>query len=198
MHPVHKFYIPDGSWVVESLTSYCQTYGIGNAEITGMGSITNVWVLLDPNGKNKVRKFSAGPSYEMTSLLGNVTLRQGMPKFDRSALPKLPYPQIDATVPTYNCYAHLHVTFAKPDMSIWGGHLLDAQVSIGVEIVVHPMAGPACVPGLAGDRIPADCVKDVDVTIPPYGKFSNWDQRFWYPPSVPAKKRGSRTPQRPA
>jgi predicted DNA-binding protein with PD1-like motif len=188
MNTIHKLYIPAGQWVVESLTGFCQAHGIGNAGITGMGSITNVWVLLDPNGAMVVRNFSAGPSYEMTSLLGNVTLRQGMPRFDRTAIATGKYPQMDSTVPTYNCYAHLHVTFANPDLSISGGHLVDAQVSIGVEIVVQPMAGPACVPGLSGDRIPADCVTDNLVTIPPYGTFSNWDQRFWYPPPGLGKK----------
>ena len=46
----HKLYVPAGNWLVASLTSFCQTRKIGNATFTGIGSITNVWVLLDPNG----------------------------------------------------------------------------------------------------------------------------------------------------
>jgi predicted DNA-binding protein with PD1-like motif len=182
MSDVNKLYIPAGAWVVATLTSFCQARGIGNADIAGIGSITNVWLLLDPDGTLVVRNFSAGPSYEMTSLLGNVTLRQGMPMFDPSGLPTGAYPQIDKSVQTYNCYVHVHATFANPDMSISGGHLLDAQVSIGAEIVVRSMAGAACAPGLSGNQIPADCVTDIGVAVPPYGVFSNWDQRFWYPP----------------
>jgi predicted DNA-binding protein with PD1-like motif len=127
MSDVNKLYIPAGAWVVATLTSFCQARGIGNADIAGIGSITNVWLLLDPDGTLVVRNFSAGPSYEMTSLLGNVTLRQGMPMFDPSGLPTGAYPQIDKSVQTYNCYVHVHATFANPDMSISGGHLLDGK-----------------------------------------------------------------------
>jgi hypothetical protein len=84
----------------------------------------------------------------------------------------------------------VHVTFANPDMSISGGHLLDARVSIGAEIVVRAMAEPACVPGLRAGGIPADCVVDVNVSVPPFGVFSNWDPRFWYPPAVPGADEG--------
>src|SRR5262245_58821918 len=87
MSAVHKLYLPANNWVVATLTAFCQARGIGNAEISGIGSITNIWVLLDPNSTPIVRNFSAGPSYEMTSLLGNVTLRQGIPLFDPSGLP---------------------------------------------------------------------------------------------------------------
>src|SRR5207247_193680 len=110
--------IPAGEWLIAGLTSYCQIHGIGNADIVGIGSITNIWVLLDPDGTPVVRNFSAGPSYEMTSLLGNVTLRQGLPQFDPAGLPSGAYPQIDKSVQTYNSYVHAHVTFANPDMSI--------------------------------------------------------------------------------
>jgi predicted DNA-binding protein with PD1-like motif len=181
MDGTYKIYIPAGEWLVANITSYCQTHGIGNADIVGIGSITNVWVLLDPNGTPVVRNFSAGPSYEMTSLLGNVTLRQGLPRFDPAGLPTGGYPQIDTSIPTYNAYVHAHVMFANPDMSISGGHLLDAQVSIGGEIVLRTMAGPQCVPGITAGEIPADCVSDVSVTVQPYGTFFNWAQSFWYP-----------------
>ena len=182
MSDVHKVYVPAGNWLVQSLTNYCQSQRIGNAEITGIGSITDVWVLLDPDGTPIVRNFSAGPSYEMTSLLGNVTLRQGMPVFDRTKLSSGVYPQFDTTEATYNCYVHSHVMFANPDMSASGGHLLDAQVSIGAEIVIRTMAGATCQPGLLADQIPPDCVMDASITVPPYGVFSNWDPRFWYRP----------------
>jgi predicted DNA-binding protein with PD1-like motif len=187
----YKVYVPAGNWLVASLTTYCQAQGIGNAELTGIGSITNVWLLVNPNGNPIVRNFNANPSYEMTSLVGNVTLRQGVPVFDPSRLPSGAYPQFDPRVQTYNCYVHSHVTFANPDMSITGGHLLDARVTIGAEIVVRPMAAPACVPGLFQGAIPADCVMNINVTVPPFGTFSNWDRRFWYPLGGPEDDEGA-------
>jgi predicted DNA-binding protein with PD1-like motif len=191
MSEVHKIYIPAGQWIVANLTAYCQAHGIGNADIVGIGSITNVWVMLDPDGKPIVRNFPA-PSYEMTSLIGNVTLRQGLPQFNPSGLPAGGYPQMDSSVQTFNAYVHAHVTFANPDMSISGGHLLDAQASIEAEIVLRTMAGPLCVPGITADQIPADCVSDVSVTVPPFGTFANWSQSFWYPPPA-AKPSGDKS-----
>src|SRR5262249_39905636 len=134
----HKIYIPAGNWIVASITAYCQANGIGNADIVGIGSITNVWVMLDPSGTPVIKNFASG-SYEMTSLVGNVTLRQGMPRFDPSGLSTGAYPQIDASVRTYNAYLHAHVTFANPDMTISGGHLLDALASIEAEVVIRSM-----------------------------------------------------------
>jgi predicted DNA-binding protein with PD1-like motif len=181
MTDVFKVYVPAGNWLVSTLTYYCQVEGIGNAEIAGIGSITDIWVLVNPDGTPVVKNFSASPSYEMTSLIGNVTLRQGAPTFDPASLPSGAYPRFDTTVPAYNCYLHSHVTFANPDMSISGGHLLDAQVSIGAEVVIRAMAAPACAPGLVAGQIPADCVTNAAVTVPPLGTFFNWDRRFWYP-----------------
>lgn len=179
---VYKLYIPSGHWIVETLTRYCMENGIGNAEVGGIGSIGNVWTLVDPAGTPVVKLSDAEPSYEMTSFVANVTLRQGLAQFDRSKLPSGAYPQFDSSVETYNCYVHAHVMFADAAMMIWGGHLLDAQITIGAELVVRPLAGSACVPGLLQGDIPADCVFDEPVPVPPFGTFSNWNTAFWYPP----------------
>jgi predicted DNA-binding protein with PD1-like motif len=176
-----KVYIPQGNWVVATLSAYCFKYGIGNAAISAIGSITDIWVLVHPAEEPVVRNWPAGTSYEMTALTGNIALRQGRPEFDPAGLATGQYPQFDTSVPALNPYIHVHVTFADGDMSIWGGHLLDAMVSIGAEIFLLPTAAAACEPGLMGPP-PADCVTSVPVTAPPYGTFSNWDQRFWFPP----------------
>lgn len=178
-----KLYVPAGGWVVKSVTEFCEQHDLGNASVSGIGSITNIWVLINPDGKLVIKNFSAGPSYEMTSLLGNVTLRQGKAQFDPAGLSTGSYPQFDDSDSTLNSYAHLHVTFANPDMSISGGHLLDAQVSIGAELIITPMASDNCVPGLDQGDIPAGCVFNEPVNVAPYGTFYNWDQRFWFTPT---------------
>lgn len=177
----HKIYVPAGNWVVESITDFCASNNIANAEVTGIGSLTNIWVLVNPNGDLNVRNFG-GISYEMTSLVGNVVLRQGAALFDKQGLPTGMYPQFDTAMPTLNPYLHVHVTFANPDMSISGGHLLDTQVSIGVEAVIRTMADADCVPGIWPGDIPPGCIYSTPVTIEPFGTLSEWDQRFWYPP----------------
>lgn len=183
----YKIYIPAGNWVAESITEFCASNNIGNAEITGIGSLTNIWVLVNPNGNLVVKNFG-DISYEMTSLVGNVVLRPGVAVFDKQDLPSGEYPQFDTTVPTLNPYLHVHLTFANPDMSISGGHLLDSQVSIGVEAVIRTMASVQCAPELSPSGLPPDCIYSVPVTVEPYGTFYNWDERFWYPPSPSNKE----------
>jgi len=63
-----------------------------------------------------------------------------------------------------------------------GGHLLDSQVSIGVEMVVRRTSSTDCVPGQIGP-FPPDCTYCIPVTVSPYGTFYVWDKRTWYPPS---------------
>lgn len=191
---VYKLYVPAGNWLVQTLTDYCMTVGIGNCDVTGIGSIGNVWTLVDPNGTPTVKLSDAEPSYEMTSFVANVTLRQGMPGFDQSQLPSGHYPQFDTSVATDNCYVHAHVTFADSNMAIWGGHLLDAWVTIGAELVLRTMAGPGCVPGIMQGNIPADCVYDEMVSVPPLGTFCNWNGSFWYPQGGAAKPFSSPEP----
>lgn len=173
-------YVPAGAWLVQSITAFCEMSGLGNAAVSGIGSITDIWVLLNPNGTLQVRNFTGPGSYEMTGLLGNVVLRQGVARFDLDTLPSGAYPTFDQSVDTLNPYAHLHATFALPDFSIAGGHLLDAQVSIGAELMLSPRRTSGCVAG-AADGLPPDCVVSEPVSVPPFGTFSNWDRRWWYP-----------------
>lgn len=180
MSGTHPVYVPAGSWLVATLTAYCSANGVGNAEVTGIGSLTNVWVLVNPDGTLVVKNYDAG-SYELTSLVGNVTVRQGVAVFEPSWLPSGAYPRFDPSVPTYNPYLHVHATFAQPDQTIAGGHLLDAQVSIGAEVFLRE-TGATCVPPVAAP-VPDGCISSVPVTVEPYGTFANWDERFWFPPA---------------
>ena len=185
-----KLYVPAGNWLVETLTDYCMANGIGNAEVGGIGSIGSVWTLVNPNGTPVVIESNDEASYEMTSLVGNVTLRQGRALFDRSQLNTGRYPQFDTAVKTYNCYAHVHVAFADSSMIVHGGHLLDAQITIGAELFVRPVAGSLCRPGIEKGAIPANCMFSEMVSVPPFGSFCNWDPRFWFPPPNQANNVG--------
>ena len=82
---------------------------------------------------------------------------------------------------TMNPYVHLHTTFANPDMSSLGGHLLDAQTSIGAKIVLKLIANSQCAPGIDKCNVSTGCVFSEPITVNPFGTFYNWDKRFWYP-----------------
>ena len=179
---LYPLYVPAGNWLAETVTAFCSDNGLGNVAVSGIGSITNVWVLLNPNGKIEVRNFPGPGSYEMTSLVGSVVLRQGVALFNKDGLPSGEYPQFDSSVQSLNPYAHMHATFAQPDFTIAGGHLLDAQVSIGAELMLLPRAVAECPPGSPPSPPPPDCILSEPVAVPPFGTFSNWDKRWWFPP----------------
>ena len=61
-----KLYVPAGQSLVESITNVCQCNAIGTADVCAIGSLTNIWVLINPDGSPSVRNFSTGPLYEMT------------------------------------------------------------------------------------------------------------------------------------
>jgi predicted DNA-binding protein with PD1-like motif len=174
-------YIPAGNWLVKTLTEYCSAARLGNVAVSGIGSITDIWMLLNPDGQLEVRNFPGPGSYEMTSLAGNVVLRQGVAQFNAGDLPSGAYPRFDRGVSSLNPYAHVHATFALPNFAIAGGHLLDAAVSIGAELWLSPLTTGACPPGSPPLPLPACCVVSEPVTVPPFGTFSNWDSRWWFP-----------------
>jgi len=43
-------YIPAGNRLVSTLTAYCLAARLSNVAVSGIGSIADVWVLLNPNG----------------------------------------------------------------------------------------------------------------------------------------------------
>jgi predicted DNA-binding protein with PD1-like motif len=180
MGDLRKVYVPAGNWLVATLSAWCAETGIANAMISGIGSITDVWAEVNSEGHPVPQNWPAGTSYEMTSLSGNVALRQGRPVYDPSRLASGAYPQWDATDPELNPFLHLHVTFADAKLAVTGGHLLDAQVSVGAEVFALVSADPDCTPPLTPPP-PDGCVTSVPVTVDPYGTFSNWDKRFWFP-----------------
>jgi len=66
---VYKLYIPAENWIAKTICDYCTANSIGNASISGIGSIKNIWILIN-DGKIRVKNFNDSPFYEMTSISG--------------------------------------------------------------------------------------------------------------------------------
>ena len=101
-----------GDLINESMWQVAVEENISNAWINGIGAIDNVEVgYMDVQNK-KYQKRNFDEHYELLSLIGNITYRDGVP------------------------FVHTHVTFSDTEYNVFGGHLFDANITATGEIVL--------------------------------------------------------------
>ena len=107
-----------GERVVESIAEVCRREDVRFASISGLGATNDATVgVLDLASKQFVGKRCQG-TYEIGSLTGNATRRDGEP------------------------YLHLHIVFGNPTTGeCYCGHLTDAVISATAEIVIQVAKG---------------------------------------------------------
>lgn len=101
-----------GDLINESIRQIAVEENISNAWINGIGAIDNVEVgYMDVENK-KYQKRNFDEHYELLSLIGNITYKDGEP------------------------FVHTHVTFSNTEYNVFGGHLFDAKITATGEIVL--------------------------------------------------------------
>ena len=101
-----------GDLINESMRQVAVEENILNAWINGIGAIDNVEVgYMDVENK-KYQKRNFDEHYELLSLIGNITSKDGEP------------------------FVHTHVTFSDTEYNVFGGHLFDAKITATGEIVL--------------------------------------------------------------
>ena len=101
-----------GDLINESMRQIAVEENISNAWINGIGAINNVEVgYIDVENK-KYKKRNFDEHYELLSLIGNITYKDGVP------------------------FVHNHVTFSDTEYNVFGGHLFDAKITATGEIVL--------------------------------------------------------------
>ena len=109
-----KFFVSlqTGDLINESMRKVAVEENISNAWINGIGAIDNVEVgYMDVENK-KYQKRNFDEHYELLSLIGNITYKDGEP------------------------FVHTHVTFSNTEYNVFGGHLFDAKITATGEIVL--------------------------------------------------------------
>jgi predicted DNA-binding protein with PD1-like motif len=114
-----------GEEIMASIKSVCEKEHITLGSISGIGAVDHVVVGLYRVAERKYYSNTLEGEMEMTSLLGNVTEKDGQ------------------------VYLHLHAAFAKEDGKVLGGHLSEAVVSGTGEIFIHTL------PAVIGRKIDA-------------------------------------------
>ena len=101
-----------GEDVNESIAKFCWQLKIGNAKITGIGSIENITLAHYRVDTKKYKEKIFNGIFELTSLIGTVAV------FDKKPL------------------VHSHITISDEEMRSFGGHLVRGKVSATVEITL--------------------------------------------------------------
>lgn len=104
-----------GEKVNDAIRRFCEAHKIANAYFVGLGSIEDP-VLAHYRVDNRAyREKPMKGIFEITSLVGTVGLFEGMP------------------------LVHSHVNVSDDEMRAFGGHLVDADVSATVELVLKDL-----------------------------------------------------------
>ena len=106
-------YIEQDESIMETLTQFCRSKDIINAQISGIGAIKEIDLgAYDLKNKEYVRKFFNN-LWELTSFQGNVILKDNEP------------------------FIHAHITMSDHHLDVKGGHLFEAKVGAVGEFILR-------------------------------------------------------------
>lgn len=106
-----------GEDVIKGILAACKQEHVTLASVMGLGAVGRTVMGFYDISKGKYLSKEYTGKYEITSLIGNVTLLDGEPVL------------------------HLHMTIAGEDGIVYGGHLHGAAISVTGEIFLHKIPG---------------------------------------------------------
>jgi predicted DNA-binding protein with PD1-like motif len=104
--------LPKGASVVDEILRYAVEARIKTAKVEAIGGVNRLIVAYYDRGKRDYEKHEYNEFLEVTSALGNITQKEGVP------------------------FLHLHGNFGRRDMSVIGGHIISATVYPTLEVVL--------------------------------------------------------------
>jgi predicted DNA-binding protein with PD1-like motif len=110
----YQLRIESGEAVAATLKVFLAAKSIGFAQMTGLGAVSSASIAYLRAERKEYENHTLDEQMEVVSLIGNVALKDGEP------------------------FLHIHVTLARSDLSVVGGHFLDATVSPLLEIWLAP------------------------------------------------------------
>ena len=102
-----------GDNINKTFESFAEVRGVGCAWLNGIGALENPEMgYYSLEDKSYYRKTFKG-EYELTSLIGNITLKEGKP------------------------FSHTHITFSDTEFRVFGGHLFNANITAAGEFIMQ-------------------------------------------------------------
>ena len=103
-----------GELINKTFESYAASNEIGCAWINGIGAIEDPEIGYYSLEKKSYNHKVFSGYYELTSLIGNITIKDG------------------------KYFSHTHITFSDIKYQIFGGHLFDAKITAAGEFMIIP------------------------------------------------------------
>jgi len=108
--------VPKGEKLVATLTREVSELGLKGGLVSGLGALIDVELgYYHLHEKNYLRKTFSEMDYELISLTGNISLKEGSP------------------------YIHVHAALGDDQFRVFGGHLFEATVAVTAEISIIPL-----------------------------------------------------------
>ena len=105
--------VPKGQKLIETLTREVTELGLKGGVISGLGALIHAELgYYHLEEKHYLRKTFSEMDYELISLTGNLSLKDGAP------------------------YIHVHAALGDNQFRVFGGHLFEAEVAVTAEISI--------------------------------------------------------------
>ena len=101
-----------GDEIIESITNVLKEEKIYSGMINGIGAINQVELGFYNLESKKYKKESFNNDYELTSLMGNIALKDEVP------------------------FVHIHINMSDDNFKVLGGHLFSAVTAASVEVII--------------------------------------------------------------
>jgi predicted DNA-binding protein with PD1-like motif len=109
--------LPRGSDLLQGLTQAAQKLGIDAGSVQAIGAVDELTVAFFEPEEKEYRPLRFGDHFEITSSLGNVSLKDGQP------------------------FVHVHVTASDREGRVIGGHLLEGSRVFLIEASFRALGG---------------------------------------------------------
>ena len=112
-------YIEKNEKVMDTFTRFCESEGIENAKISGIGAVRNTEIGAYDTIKKEYLRKAFSDVLELVSFEGNVSLKEGKP------------------------FVHSHVVLSDHNMVPYGGHLFETTIAAVGEFFLKKFDGNA-------------------------------------------------------
>jgi uncharacterized protein len=108
-----------GALIPDGVVAIARRERMRTGLVSAIGGFSKVRIGYFDQGRKKYEEHDIEEELEVTSLLGNITTKDGKP------------------------FLHVHGTFGRRDLSVIGGHIMTATVSPLLEVVITPTTNRA-------------------------------------------------------
>lgn len=112
------FRVPEGEELLGYINEFARENNVTVGTVSAIGSLKNPKIGYFDEKEGKYRVIELEGTYELVSLTGNISLKEGKP------------------------FAHIHVALGDSDGALFGGHLIEGTVFVAEVFIQELIGGP--------------------------------------------------------